>query len=307
LYFCLGKVRFCKTIPVHVNHCTIPSVKDMPFIILKILFFCPRWGSETLPWDTFFQQVKTAGYDGVEIGFPFTLSAAEKAEITDGLHRYELLAIGQHWQTTESSFEVHQQIFRKHLYSLAELTPLFINSQTGKDYYTVEQNLLLMKMAEDISRETGITILHETHRGKWSFAAHITQQYLQATPHIRLTLDVSHWCAVAESLLEDQSEAIQTAILHADHLHARIGFAEGPQVLDPRAPENEGIVAAHLQWWDALIALKRKQRVTQFTITPEYGAPPYQQLFPYTCQPITSQWDINVWMKNLLKKRYSDA
>lgn len=273
---------------------------------MKISFFCPRWGCEAQPWNDFFSAVKSAGYDGVEMGFPFTLSADEKSEIRNGLESHGLSVIGQHWQTAESDFEEHRNTFQKHLLSLAELQPLFINSQTGKDYFTVEQNLALMQLADEISKETGITILHETHRGKWSFAAHITQQYLQAAPQIRLTLDVSHWCAVAESLLEDQGPAVNLAIQHADHLHARVGFQEGPQVIDPRAPENAAILTAHLAWWDALIASKKSQGAETFTITPEYGAPPYQALLPNTGQPIASQWEINCWMKDLLKSRYGD-
>lgn len=272
---------------------------------MNILFFCPRWGCESLPWEAFFLKVKEAGYDGVEMGFPFTLSADEKAAIIRGLKDHGLAVIGQHWQTVDRSFDEHGRTFKQHLYSLAELSPLFINSQTGKDYFSVEQNLALIQMADDIGRETGIKILHETHRGKWSFAAHITQQYLQLAPHIRLTLDISHWCTVAESLLEDQPEAVQTAIAHTDHLHARIGFQQGPQVTDPRAPENEAVLETHLRWWDSLITLKRAGGAKVFTITPEYGAPPYQQLLPYTGQPITSQWDINVWMKDLLKNGYT--
>jgi sugar phosphate isomerase/epimerase len=272
---------------------------------MTILFFCPRWGSELLPWNDFFAKVKAAGYDGVEMGFPFTLDATEKEEITSGLKQHGLQVIGQHWQTIESDFTQHQQTFKKHLYSLTELAPLFINSQTGKDYFSVEQNLELIQLAEDIALETGIKILHETHRGKWSFAAHVTQQYLSIAPHIRLALDLSHWCNVAESLLADQQAAVDLAIKHADHLHARVGFAEGPQVTDPRAPENEAVLEAHLRWWDALMQLKQSGGAATFTITPEYGAPPYQQLLPYTGQPITSQWDINLWMKNLLTDAYN--
>jgi sugar phosphate isomerase/epimerase len=271
---------------------------------MKILFFCPRWGCEAQPWNLFFSKVKKAGYDGVEIGFPFTLSASEKSEIIAGLEEFDLPVIGQHWQTMESNFVEHREVYKKHLYSLAELNPLLINSQTGKDYFTVEQNLALMKIADEISARTGIKIVHETHRGKWSFAAHITKQYLEITPQIRITLDISHWCNVAESLLEDQQAAVELAISHTDHLHARIGYQEGPQVIDPRAPESRAILEAHLTWWDALVKLKQQQNTATFTVTPEYGAPPYQQVLPYTVQPITSQWDINAWMKDLLKNRY---
>jgi len=271
---------------------------------MELKFFCPRWGSESLSWDDFFSKVKTANYDGVEIGFPFSLSDKEQEEILSGLKRHKLAVIGQHWQTIDSDFNTHQQTFKKHLYSLATLNPLFINSQTGKDYFTIEQNLALIAIADEISSETGIKILHETHRGKWSFAAHITYQYLKLAPHIRITLDISHWFNVAESLLNDQRQAVEMAIHHADHLHARVGFQEGPQVIDPRTPENKEILAIHLNIWDKLIALKKKSNQDYFTITPEFGAPPYQHVHPGTKQPITKQWDVNVWMKELLKSRF---
>lgn len=270
---------------------------------MTLKFFCPRWGSEALTWDAFFTKVKNAGYDGVEIGFPFSLNNDEQQEILSGLKKHNLAVIGQHWQTVERDFALHQKTFEKHLLSLTKLNPLFINSQTGKDYFTVEQNLALMAIATKVTEKTSIKILHETHRGKWSFAAHITHQYLTNYPEIRITLDISHWFNVAESLLEDQPETVELALQHTDHLHARVGFQEGPQVIDPRIPVNKELLDAHLNVWDRLI--KSKSRNDVFTITPEYGAPPYQQLDPQTLKPLASQWDINVWMKDLLKDRYA--
>ncbi|MBC7902033.1 MAG: hypothetical protein H7Y27_01360 [Gemmatimonadaceae bacterium] len=75
-------------------------------------------------------------------------------------------------------------------------------------------------------------------------------------------------------------------------------------MIDPRAPENADILAAHLAWWDEFVRLKKKGDTETITITPEYGAPPYQHLMPHTAQPISDQWAINVWMKNFLKERY---
>jgi hypothetical protein len=56
------------------------------------------------------------------------------------------------------------------LRSLATAKPLFINSRTGKDYYSFEQNRELIKLAKTVSTETGVAVVHETHRGKLSFA-----------------------------------------------------------------------------------------------------------------------------------------
>ena len=51
---------------------------------------------------------------------------------------------------------------------------------------------------------------------------------------------------VHESGLEDQAENLELAIAHADYIHARVGYAEGPQIPDPRAPEWQHAVERHL-------------------------------------------------------------
>ncbi len=269
---------------------------------MKTLFFCPRWGQERVEWDTFLQKVKLAGYDGVEASLPY--DEEEKSAILNGLKKHNLLFIAQHWETAEKDFDVHCTQYRKRLLNLASANPLFINTQTGKDYYSFEQNRQLIDMACTVSKETGVKILHETHRGKFSFAAHITSEYLAKIDDLRITLDISHWCNTAETFLHDQPEAVDLAISRTDHIHSRVGYPEGPQITDPRAPEWKEALDFHLQCWDKVVALKQKQNAELLTITSEFGAPPYLPLLPYTLQPVVSQWDVNVYMMELLKERY---
>ncbi|HET7898150.1 MAG TPA: sugar phosphate isomerase/epimerase, partial [Flavisolibacter sp.] len=173
-----------------------------------------------------------------------------------------------------------------------------------KDFFTFEQNRLLIEAASAVSRQSGVPVLHETHRNKFSFAAHITKDYLQKLPELKITLDASHWVCVAESFLEDQEEAVQLAIERTEHLHARVGYPEGPQVPDPRIAEWKPALDKHLQWWDQVIdQKKRKQNIV--TITPEFGPYPYMVPLPGTGAPITNQWEVNVFIMELLRKRYS--
>jgi len=251
----------------------------------------------------FLAQVKKAGYDGVECSLPD--DEQEQEQLVNGLGKHGLRFIGQHWQTVDNNFEKHRLQYENRLRQLAVAGPLFINSQTGKDYFSFAQNEQLINTAAAVAQATGIPVVHETHRGKFSFAAHIMQDYLDRIPSLRITLDISHWCAVAETLLHDQQAAIEMAVQHTDHIHARIGHTQGPQVMDPRAPEYQDALNFHLECWDKIVELKRKKGDSFFTITPEFGAPPYLPLFPYTQQPIVNQWDINVFMMNLLRERYS--
>lgn len=268
---------------------------------MKIKFYAPQWGN-TLLFDTFCQHVKTAGYDGVEMALPF--EQREKQEILDCLTKHGLELVGQYWQSLEADLHEHAANYEKYLRNLIAAKPVFINCQTGKDYFTFDQNKHLFDLAAKISSETGVRIIHETHRGKSLFAASITRNYLTKIPGLRITLDISHWCNVHESLLADQADAVNLALEHTDHIHSRVGHPEGPQVNDPRAPEWEEALQAHLGWWDQVVAMHQKNGTTM-TVTTEFGPATYMPTLPFSQMPVANQWDINVHMMNLLKKRYA--
>jgi hypothetical protein len=136
------------------------------------------------------------------------------------------------------------------------------------------------------------------------YAAHVTRDFIHKYPELKLTLDISHWCNVHESLLDDQPETIELALQRTEHIHARIGYAEGPQVNDPRAPEWEGTVKQHFAWWDKVVERKKKNGETMTFLT-EFGPPLYMPTLPYTLQAVSEQWAINVHILQLLRKRYS--
>lgn len=269
---------------------------------MRFLFFCPRWGRADVPWPVFCQHVKDAGYDGVEVGLPE--DQAEKELMFHELAKHDLLLIGQHWETVHPEFKIHLQEYEKRLRALAAANPLFINTQTGKDYYSFEQNAQLIELADTIAGETGIPILHETHRGKFSFAAHVTKNYLERLPDLRITLDISHWFSVAETFLHDQQQAVELAISRTDHIHSRVGFTQGPQVPDPRAPEWQESLQYHLACWDKVVERQKEQGKEFFSCTSEFGPAPYMPLLPYSKEPVVNQWDVNLYMMELLKERY---
>jgi sugar phosphate isomerase/epimerase len=275
---------------------------------VNIKFYAPRWGSEEISWPAFAEKVKAAGFDGMEV-YPLETLHEKDAmlqAITD--NGLDLALI--HSEATEGrNFENYKAALIKNLYTLAEyqtnaVKPQFINSHTGKDYYTSEQMAECFAICDRISKEIGIPIIHETHRNKWSFAAHVTMEYLKQFPNVRLALDLSHWVCVAETYLQDQDEAVELALQHADHIHARVGHIEGPQVTDPRTPENAAALQHHLQWWDRWIAHQIKKGVDVCTITPEFGPYPYMSYQCNTNKPVADQWAINCYMKDLLKNRY---
>ena len=111
---------------------------------MKIKFFCPMWGSENLDFKSFLTKVKNAGYDGVEMGLP--MEPERKEKVWELLNEFNLQIIAQHWETLTADYEAHKKEFRQRLENLAVSKPLFINSQTGKDFLLTNKMPSLFKL-----------------------------------------------------------------------------------------------------------------------------------------------------------------
>ena len=270
----------------------------------SIQFFCPRWGSENLSWDDFLAKAKDAGFDGVEFGISSDTTQQQLDAIWRSADKQNMLLIAQQYDTYDADFTTHQKAFAAWFEKLTPFQPLFVNSQTGKDFFSFAEHNSLFEVAAEYTAQTGIAVYHETHRNKCLFAAHVAKQYFKQLPDLQITLDMSHWVCVAESLLEDQPESMQLACQHTAHIHARVGYAEGPQVTDPFLPEWQQALESHLKWWDKIVEQKQNEN-KPITITPEFGPYPYMVHLPKTMEPIANQWSINVSMMNMLKKRYN--
>jgi len=270
---------------------------------MSVQFFCPRWGSEDISWEAFFHHIKDAGYDGVEWAIGNQVPLAEYDRVFNAGARLAVPIIAQHYETADADFATHYKNYNSWLKKIHSYPVLKVNSQTGKDYFSFEENRQLIALAASFGKQMNKPVLHETHRGKFSFAAHVTTKYLTAISELQLTFDISHWMNVAESYLDDQPDALQMAADRAGHIHARIGYPEGPQVSDPRAREWEMALDKHIYWWDRIVTRCCAQG-RAISITPEFGPFPYMVHDPATGAPLADQWEVNLYMMELLKRRY---
>jgi sugar phosphate isomerase/epimerase len=275
---------------------------------MKIKFFCPRWGSENIPWETFLADVKEEGYAGIE-WFPSGEKTGHQ-KVIRLLKQYELeFCIVMTVTQPHDNFEGYLSTLKNQLLELcairnAHYGPLFITAQTGREYFSTEQVEECLECCRQVSTQTQVPVYQETHRNKWAYAAHVVHPFLQRHADLMLTLDVSHWFCVSESYLNDQQAAVEKAIRHTRHIHARVGHAQGPQVWEPSAPEYAEALEAHLKIWDKWIETKIREGAASCTITPEFGPPPYMVFANREGSPVDEQWRLNSWMKTLLEKRY---
>jgi len=268
---------------------------------LKVL--ATNWGYPG-SLDAYLSSVKREGYDGIEIWWP--MEKKEQDELFELLKKYTL-EVGFLCGGSQSDFNEHLKLFKSMTNAAAENSfqrPLYINCHSGRDHFSEIQNQAFIDHTAELSKKTGVLICHETHRSRILYSAPVARNYLEKNPSLKITFDVSHWCNVHESLLQDQQETVSLALSRTEHIHARIGHPEGPQVNDPRAPEWQEAVKAHFNWWDKIIERKKKAG-ERMTILTEFGPPDYMPTLPYSKQPVSDQWAINVHMMQLLKKRYS--
>jgi len=268
-----------------------------------IKFLSPQWGHEQVPIISFLDQVRAVGYDGIEMWMP--LEQADQTVLGEYLQTYEMPIVVHQHEANGKDFSSFKQSFANNLRQCNTLNPLLINSHTGHDYFTLEQQLELIDIAEDFSVKTGTLVCHETHRGRMGYSPQNMEQILQQRAALKLTADLSHWTCVTESMLENFTDVLQSTLSNTRHVHARVGFEEGPQVSDPRAPEWGYALHHFLGWWDQIVLNNVEAGTEILSFTTEFGPRPYMPCIPFTNNPVADQFEVNCFMKDLLRERYS--
>ncbi len=240
------------------------------------------------------RRIKAAGYDGVEFGVP----DAEPAAWRDWCGEFGLDFIGM-------VFPMDVGEIAPALGRIAAYGPSKVTMHSGRDKMTFEEGCQFLRAALAAEEEIGIPVAHETHRHRLFFAPWTTVRYLDEFPALKLCADFSHWCCVCESLLQDMEEWVTQACRRAIHIHGRVGWEEGPQVADPRAPEVAHYVARHEELWDRIHDAHRAAGAATLTFTPEYGPPGYMPTLPYTRQPIANLWEVCLWGAERIRRRWA--
>lgn len=269
---------------------------------MKIKIFSPQWGHEHLPIDQFMDKIRTKGYDGVDTWIP--QNKDDKRVLYDYLQKHHMHLISHQHRAEGCTFHEFKASFIKNLHECAEPGPLLINSHTGRDYFSFEQNLELVDATLEFSAKTGIRVVHETHRGRLGYSPQMLSAFFVARPDLRITADFSHWVCVTESMLQNFTDTLNEAIARSCHIHARVGFEQGPQVADPRAPEWAYALDNFLGWWDRIVSVNDENGCGILPITTEFGPEPYMPKMPFSNRPMANQFEINCYMKDLLIDRY---
>ena len=246
------------------------------------------------------------GYDGVE--GPVPSDPGDRLEVaseisTRGLpYIAEIATGGDYVPQAGWSIQQHLDDLERNLDLIGDFSPIFVNVLGGTDRWTFAESVDFHTRGMQLAAEYGRKLCWETHRSRPTFNPWVTRDLLLELPELRLTCDFSHWCAVCERLvLDEEPEILELCARSCGHFHARVGYAQGPQVPDPRDPIHVRALESHLRWWNRLAEVAEARGDEVLTASPEFGPDGYAQIAPFTQKPAADLREINQWMAQKLK------
>lgn len=256
--------------------------------------------------DRLLKNLRSEGFDGIEAQASF-LAAHGGAEL---LQRHganwiaEICTAGSYVPHRKATVADHLADLQDKLQQAKPLSPLFATCIGGCDAWKLADSVAFFRDAMQLAADAGIVISFETHRSRSLFNPWVTLDVLDALPTINLTCDFSHWCVVLERSLDTEAEALQRIVPNAFHLHARVGYDQGPQVPHPAALEYAPWLHAHERWWQAIWQSQHAAGRALSTMTPEFGPDGYLHQLPFTCEPVADLDEINCWMAQRQREHF---
>jgi len=267
---------------------------------MELKLFRTLWGYEGDPAEAVAESAE-AGFDGIEGQAP--RDPAKRAALGEALtaqrldYIAEITTAGSYVPERHASLEAHLVTLEQGLAVCRELRPLKVNCIGGCDAWSEAQSLRFFREAMELADRHGLAIAFETHRSRSLFNPWITRRLAADLPELRLTADFSHWCVVCERLMDSELDVIEAIAPQVVHIHARVGYDQGPQVPHPAAPAYAEALAAHQRWWETIWRAQREAGRLFTTMTPEFGPDGYLHHVPFSEEPVGDLWQINNWMR----------
>ena len=271
-----------------------------------LLLFKTLWG-----WTGSLEQACSSAecehFDGLEVNLDHPCLKALQPEgirrcLSDAKQHLivEIVTGGDYTPDLNCSPSQHLDQVHRGLERAMALAPLKITLITGSDsWQEVEQHRFLDRLLDKIDA-CSIPVTLETHRSRSLFDPWRMPAWLARHPRLRLTADLSHWCAVSERLMTPELPPIQAMAARVDHIHARIGHAQGPSVSHPFAPEWAYSLESHRRCWQLFLDQSARPE-RPITMTPEFGPDGYMPLQPFTAAPLADVQLLNAEMASWLR------
>jgi len=253
----------------------------------------------------------THGYCGIEGQSP--ANPADRREFKSKLlgagleYIAEICTAGSYVPDRSATMFKHLESFSRQAEMALECGPRFLTVIGGCDAWSRSQSIDFFGAASVVAAELGVIASFETHRSRSFFNPWTTRDILEELPSLKLTCDFSHWCVVCERLIDTEPEILTLCAARAHHIHARVGYDQGPQVPHPDAPLYREALTAHERWWSQIWESQQARGDATSTMTPEFGPDGYLQAHPFTGVPVADLAETNAWMAQRQRQRFKEA
>lgn len=299
------------------------------------------WGIDEPISASLFVDIRNEGYHGVEVirlAYLF-----DRNNLVNSLNEAGLSLVcqihtsggylnnGEYIYCGSDSVEDHKQDFRRQILEAKDLLSQvdmggFINVHAGVDAWTLDESVDFLSFAldeiEELRKsEEDLLVTIETHRQRLFGSPFQTRELLsklhsiEKIQSLKLNADLSHWYCACERVFDKEKEPdkkwwpglLKSVADRCHYIHARFGWAQGPQMADPSAKECEVDREVQLETWKTLI-MKQLDRDDDRDVycCPEYGPSPYLATLPHTQEPVASLTKAVKYTKNSLEKLYSE-
>jgi len=158
----------------------------------------------------------------------------------------------------------------------------YLNAQVMDAFVIGDEAVRLLDDLLRAAEEANIPTMIETHRGTVTQDLIRTAEYVKALPHLRLTIDLSHYVVAGElhgtsEMTNAKSEALFDQLLQrTSGLHARVSNGEQVQI-DVGADGDHPMVERFAGWWRKGIGywLQQAQPGDRLPFCMELGPPIY--------------------------------
>ncbi|MCU1719067.1 sugar phosphate isomerase/epimerase family protein [Pseudomonas sp. 5P_3.1_Bac2] len=274
---------------------------------MRLELFRTLWGYRAT-WQQAVDELLAAGFDGLEARVPET--SAQRSANARLLREQGVNYIATVFTSTPvlprqtDTPQMHLDDLVRKLDWAAQLAPQKINILAGNDRWGLSEQVDFFARAVEIAKASGQTCCFEIHRGRSLYSPWVTLDVLRQVAELRLTSDISHWVVTCERLLNDPADDLSAFIERVDHIQARVGYDQGPQVPHPGAPEYAEALQFHQQHWEKIWASQERRGFAVTSMTPEFGPDGYLHHLPYTDVPVADLWGLNKWMATCERQHF---
>jgi hypothetical protein len=249
---------------------------------------------------------------------PFNVFSSNKKLAKELLAKHGLVSVCQihtcGYPIGSFAVEDHLASFRALAEEAQEMGAVLVNVHTGVDAWSLDDSVKFFKAQVTFEKSLPFKVVHETHRRRVFFNPWVTRDVIARVPEVNVNCDLSHWAVVGERLFDDPADSpkgwnwpelvANTLAPRTLLIHARVGYAHGPQAPEPFAPEYADALAAHMTWWDSLAAARARAGEVLY-IEPEHGPAPYLHTLPYTNVPVADLWHVNTKLGEHLIRHFA--